>query len=95
MKSLIIIGLYLLLNGCGTYHLKIGEKSKPNGIPITDNGGNTHIYRSSRSLELNNDYALYCMEHHRWETISVRYSPTLLTKLRREEYIVRSHPKNS
>ena len=95
MKSLIIIGLYLLLNGCGTYHLKIGEKSKPNGIPITDNGGNTHIYRSSRSLELNNDYALYCMEHHQWETISVRYTPTPLAKLRYEEYIVRRHPKSS
>ena len=95
MKSLIIIGLYLLLNGCGTYHIKIEEKPKPNGIPITDSGGNTHIYRSSRSLELNNDYALYCMSHHRWETISVRYSPTLLTKLRKEEFIVRSHPKNS
>ena len=95
MKGFILIGLYLLLNGWGTYYIKIEEKQKPNGIPITDSGGNTHIYRSSRSLELNNDYALYCMEHHRWETISVRYSPTLLTKLRREEYIVRSHPKNS
>ncbi len=95
MKSLIIIGLYLLLNGCGTYHIKIGDKSKPNGIPITDNGGNTHIYRSSRPLELNNDYALYCMEHHQWETISVRYTPTPLAKLRYEEYIVRRHPKSS
>ena len=95
MKSLIIIGLYLLLNGCGTYHIKIGDKSKPNGIPITDSGGNTHIYRSSRPLELNNDYALYCMEHHQWETISVRYTPTYMSKLRREEYVVRSHSKNS
>ena len=95
MKSLIIIGLYLLLNGCGTYHIKIGDKSKPNGIPITDNGGNTHVYRSSRPLELNNDYALYCMEHHQWETISVRYTPTPLAKLRYEEYIVRRHPKSS
>ena len=90
-----MIGLYLLMNSCGTYHIKIGEKSKLNGIPIVDSGGTKHIYRSSNSLELGNDYALYCMTHHRWETISVRYSPTLLTKLRWEEFIVRSHPKNS
>jgi len=44
---------------------------------------------------LGNDYALYCLDHHKWETISVRYVPTTLTKLRTEEYIVREHPKNS
>jgi len=33
------------------------------------------------------------MEHYHWETISVRYNPTVMSKLRREEYIVRKHPK--
>ncbi len=84
-----------MMMSCGTYHINIKEKPKPNGIPITDSGGKHHEYMSSKALELNNDYALYCMTHHRWETISVRYSPTLLSKMRREEYIVRSHPKNS
>ena len=37
-------------------------------------------------LRLDNDYALYCMEHHTWETIQVRYKPNQLSKLESEEY---------
>ena len=94
MKGFILIGLWMIMS-CGTYHVNIKEKPNLNGIPIIDSGGHEHTYRSTQTLEIHNDYALYCMKHHRWETISVRYSPTLLTKLRREEYIVRSHPKSS
>jgi hypothetical protein len=64
-------------------------------IPIIDKNNEIHIYRSSNSLQLGNDYALYCMEHFHWETISVRYTPTPLAKLRHEEYVVRRHPKDS
>ena len=88
MKYLFIL---LILGAC----VHSPQQTERKTIPIVDKSGEIHIYRSSNPLELGNDYALYCMEHHRWETISVRYSPTLLTKLRREEYIVRSHPKNS
>ena len=47
-------------------------------IPIVDKNNEIHIYRSSVPLRLDNDYALYCMEHYTWETISVRYTPTPL-----------------
>ena len=63
-------------------------------IPIVDKNNEIHIYRSSVPLRLDNDYALYCMEHYTWETIKVRYTPTPLAKLRHEEYIVRKHPKS-
>ena len=63
-------------------------------IPIVDINNEIHIYRSSVPLRLDNDYALYCMEHYTWETIQVRYTPTPLAKLRHEEYIVRKHPKS-
>ena len=55
-------------------------------IPIVDKNNEIHIYRSSVPLRLDNDYALYCMEHYTWETIQVRYTPTPLAKLRHEEY---------
>jgi hypothetical protein len=92
--KLIMLGIYLLLQSCGTLH--INNKPYIKEIPpIVDSGGTEHRYRSSQTLDLGNDYALYCLDHHKWETISVRYVPTTLTKLRTEEYIVREHPKNS
>ena len=92
--KLIMLGVYLLLQSCGTLH--INNKPYIKEIPpIVDSGGKEHRYRSSQTLDLGNDYALYCMDHHIWETISVRYVPTTLTKLRKEEYIVRAHPKSS
>ena len=92
--KLIMLGIYLLLQSCGTLH--INKKPYIKDIPpIVDSGGTEHRYRTLQTLDLGNDYALYCMDHHRWETISVRYVPTTLTKLRKEEYIVRVHPKES
>lgn len=64
-------------------------------IPIVDKNNEIHIYKSSNPLRLDNDYALYCMEHYTWETIQVRYKPDQLSKLRSEEYTVRKHPKSS
>ena len=89
MKTLIII-ILLLWNGCTQV-----PQTQRKTIPVIDKSGEIHIYRSSNPLELGRDYALYCMEHHHWETISVRYTPTPLAKLRYEEYIVRRHPKDS
>ena len=83
----------VLLTWIGCSH--IPEQTERKTIPIIDKRGEIHIYRSSNPLELGNDYALYCMEHHHWETISVRYQPAPLAKLRYEEYIVRKHPKSS
>ena len=88
MKYLFIL---LILGACSHSPIQTERKT----IPIVDKSGGIHIYRSSNSLQLGNDYALYCMEHHHWETISVRYQPTPLAKLRYEEYIVRRHPKSS
>ena len=73
---------------------QIPNQTERKTIPIVDKSGDIHIYRSSNPLQLGNDYALYCMEHHHWETISVLYTPTPLAKLRHEEYIVRRHPKS-
>jgi len=90
MKLILIISL-LVLNACSQFPQPTERKT----IPIVDKRGEIHIYSSSNPLELGNDYALYCMEHHHWETISVRYQPAPLAKLRYEEYIVRRHPKSS
>ena len=90
MRFFLIITL-LAWNACTHSPQKTERKT----IPIVDKSGGIHIYKSSNPLELGNDYALYCMEHHQWETISVRYQPTPLAKLRYEEYIVRRHPKSS
>ena len=71
------------------------QQTERKTIPVVDSSGEVHIYKTSVPLRLDNDYALYCMEHYHWETISVRYNPTVLSKLRKEEYIVRKHPKSS
>ena len=73
----------------------IPKQTERKTIPIVDKNNEIHIYRSSVPLRLDNDYALYCMEHHTWETIQVRYKPNQLSKLRSEEYTVRKHPKSS
>ena len=73
----------------------IPKQTERKTIPIVDKNNEIHIYRSSHPLRLDNDYALYCMEHHIWETIQVRYKPNQLSKLRSEEYTVRKHPKSS
>ena len=88
MKYLFIL---LILGAC----VHSPQQTERKTIPIVDKSGEIHIYRSSNPLELGNYYALYCMEHHHWETISVRYTPTPLAKLRYEEYVVRRHPKSS
>jgi len=87
----VLATVILTVIACG--HLP--KQTERKTIPIIDKGGEIHIYRSSNPLELGNDYALYCMEHHQWETISVRYQPAPLAKLRYEEYTVRKHPKSS
>ena len=74
---------------------QIPKQTERKTIPIVDKNNEIHIYRSSVPLRLDNDYALYCMEHHTWETIQVRYKPNQLSKLRSEEYTVRKHPKSS
>ncbi len=86
----IILAAYLFINqSCGTIHIKPIAYEETIYSPIIDSGGKKHNYKTTQSFDLGNDYALYCMSHHKWETISVRYVPTPLAKLRYEEYIVR------
>ena len=92
MKVLDSVMATVLLTWIGC--AQIPNQTERKTIPIVDKNNEIHIYRSSNPLQLGNDYALYCMEHHHWETISVRYTPTPLAKLRHEEYIVRRHPKS-
>ena len=93
MKILDSVMATVLLTWIGC--AQIPNQTERKTIPIVDKNNEIHIYRSSNPLQLGNDYALYCMEHHHWETISVRYTPTPLAKLRHEEYVVRRHPKDS
>jgi hypothetical protein len=87
--KILMLGIYIILHSqCGTINIK-SEPHRYEEVPIVDSGGKKHYYTTTKELELSNDYALYCKSHHRWETISVRYSPTPLAKLRHEEYIVR------
>ena len=88
--KLLSLAAYLFLNTqCGTIHIKPIAYDELIYSPIIDSGGKKHNYRTTQTFDLGNDYALYCMTHHKWETISVRYVPTPLAKLRYEEYIVR------
>ena len=89
--KILLLAVYLIINACQPIHIE----KKPyeyEEVPIVDSRGEEHHYSTTQRLDLGNDYALYCKSHHRWETISVRYVPTLLSKLRQEEYIVRAQP---
>tara|TARA_B100001564_G_scaffold69334_1_gene54874 strand:- start:248 stop:649 length:402 start_codon:yes stop_codon:yes gene_type:complete len=91
--KVLMLAACLILFSC----LPIEIQPKPHeyeGVPVVDSKGEEHYYTTTQTLDLGNDYGLYCRNHHRWETISVRYIPTAMTKLRKEEYIVRAHPKN-
>ena len=90
MKFILILSL-LVWNAC----IHFPQPKERKIIPIVDKNNEIHIYKSSNPLRLDNDYALYCMEHYTWETIQVRYKPDQLSKLRSEEYTVRKHPKSS
>ena len=90
MKLILILSLFVW-NACS--HFPQPKERKI--IPIVDKNNEIHIYKSSNPPRLDNDYALYCMEHYTWETIQVRYKPDQLSKLRSEEYTVRKHPKSS
>ena len=89
--KILLLAVYLMINACQPIHIK----TKPyeyEEVPIVDSRCEEHHYSTTQRLDLGNDYALYCKNHHCWETISVRYVPTTLSKLRKEEYIVRAQP---
>ncbi len=56
---------------------QIPQPTERKTVPVVDSSGEVHIYKTSVPLRLDNDYALYCMEHYHWETIS---SNAFLTK---------------
>ena len=85
---MVLPAVCLILFSCQPIHIKT-QPYEYEGVPVVDSKGEKHYYRTTQTLDLGNDYGLYCKNHQRWETISVRYVPTTLTKLRREEYIVR------
>ena len=89
IKILSLAGYLFLNQSCGTIDIKPMAYEETIYSPIIDSGGKKHNYKTTQSLDLGRDYALYCMTHRKWETISVRYVPTALAKLRYEEYIVR------
>ena len=93
IKLLSLAAYLFITTQCGTIHIKPIAYDETIYSPITDSGGNKHNYKTTQTLSLGNDYGLYCMSHHIWETISVRYVPSPLAKLRYEEYIVRAAHK--
>ena len=56
-------------------------------IPIVDKGGEAHKYNTP-NLEVYDYEQVWCETHQKWERVSVTYEPTILSKLRKVEYIV-------
>ena len=56
-------------------------------VPIVDKSGNSHEY-TTPNLEAYSDNQVWCEAHQKWEEVSVIYEPTILSKLRKIEYIV-------
>ena len=56
-------------------------------IPIVDIGGEAHKYNKP-NLEVYDYEQVWCETHQKWESVSVTYEPTVLSKLRKIEYIV-------
>ena len=56
-------------------------------IPIVDKGGKAHKYNKP-NLEVYDYKQVWCETHQKWERVSVTYEPTILSKLRKVEYIV-------
>ena len=56
-------------------------------IPIVDKGGKSHEY-TTPNLEVYDYEQVWCETHQKWERVSVTYEPTILSKLRKVEYIV-------
>ena len=56
-------------------------------IPIVDKSGNSHKYNTP-NLDVYGYKQVWCETHRKWEEVSVTYEPTVLSKLRKVEYIV-------
>ena len=63
-------------------------------IPIVDKGGKSHEY-TTPNLEAYSDNQVWCEAHQKWEEVSVTYEPTVLSKLRKIEYIVEEKANES
>ncbi len=85
---IVLLAVCLIIISCFPIEIQ-PQPYEYEGVPVVDNKGEKHYYTTTQQLDLGNDYGLYCKSHHRWETISVRYVPTTMSKLRKEEYIVR------
>jgi|TARA_R110002073_G_C9342601_1_gene570107 hypothetical protein len=77
MAGFKLILLALLVWSCNTIVI-----DKP---PIIDKNGKSHKY-TTPNLEMINQ--VWCETHLKWEEVTVSYSPTILSKLRKVEYIV-------
>ena len=85
---IVLLAVCLIIISCFPIEIQ-PQPYEYEGVPVVDSKGEKHYYTTTQQLDLGNDYGLYCKSHHRWETISVRYVPTTMSKLRKEEYIVR------
>ena len=63
-------------------------------VPIIDRNGKSHEY-TTPNLETYNDNQVWCEAHQKWEEGSVTYEPTVLSKLRKIEYIVEEKANES
>ena len=85
---ILLLSVSLIISSCQPIVIRT-QPHEYEEVPVVDSKGEEHYYSTPQTLNLGNDYGLYCKKHHTWETISVRYVPTQLAKLRKEEYIVR------
>ena len=63
-------------------------------IPIVDKSGNSHKYNTP-NLDVYGYKQVWCETHRKWEEVSVTYEPTVLSKLRKIEYIVEEKANES
>ena len=63
-------------------------------IPILDIDGKSHEY-TTPNLEVYDYEQVWCETHQKWESVSVTYEPTVLSKLRKIEYIVEEKASES
>jgi len=54
---------------------------------ILDIDGKSHEY-TTPNLEAYNYNQVWCETHQKWEEVSITYEPTVLSKLRKIEYVV-------
>ena len=81
--KIVILAMLIVMSGCTPPMINAWKDTKINiGPKIVVPSKNEHHWTSGRAD------TVWCKNHQKWETISVTYKPTILSKLRYKEYEV-------